>query len=334
LQKEQDNAKIYKSQIIMSETYKSENKFEIPDFYPTVRAIEGTPQLPIKQEFTIPGLKEALVESSESFFLKPEFMRDLSLDNYLLRSARFTDRSDWRIGREDSSQQVFFGELDLTVDKGSAGESRVVPIAIKPYCIKKRAAIHEFVALDLINEHRNMEAYHPIGFWAQDPKNIFLLTMFEAEVQTLDNINWQLNGSDTLNEHFEPFGALRACASILARMHSQGYAHRDAQIKNMGVDGRGIRIVDLTQMRRISIPDFSDDMEARLMVLEDFEKLTDSVNKNYLSDVDSSRKRQIIEANLVEPYLSMMRHPSLSFASDVEFHKALNSIAETTLERI
>jgi len=319
----------------MSETYKSENKFELPDFYPEVRPIEGVPLLPIKQEFSIPELKNALQDTSNTFFLKPEFMRDLGLDHYALRSARFTDRPDWRVGREDSTQQVFFGELELTTDIGLDGKSRTIPIAIKPYILAKKAAIHEFVALDLINEHKNMESFHPIGFWAQDSSNIFLLTRFENEVKTLDNINWMLNGTDMLNEHFEPFAALRACAKILAFMHSQGFVHRDAQIKNMGIDSHGIRIVDLTQLRRISLPDFGYDNDSRLMVLGDFKLLTESVvDRSYLSDVNSSKKRQIIESNLVDPYLSMMRHPALSFAGDKEFHKALTSIAEATLERL
>jgi tRNA A-37 threonylcarbamoyl transferase component Bud32 len=319
----------------MSEINRSQKILEIPDFYPPVLPIEGEPQIPLKSEFTIPELKDQLGSTTEAFIFNPEFMVELGLDRYLLKSAHFTEVSEWKAGREDSFHQVFFGELELIVDKGPNGESAVIPVAIKPYFTAKRLAIHEYVAQGLINQQRNMETFHPIGFWTQDNKSVFLLTRFEEDVKTLDNVNWMLGGEDELNVHLEPFAALRACAKALALMHSKGFVHRDAQIKNMGVDSNGIRIVDLQQMRRFSLSDFGYDTESRLMVSGDFQKLTESViERSYLSDFNSTKKRQIIDSNLITPYLSMMRHPSLSFAGDTEFHRVLNSIAETALEHI
>jgi len=319
----------------MTEAYSTLQEFEKVLFYPKVHTINTTADYRINSEFVIPGLLESIENSQTGFFLSKVFVDEIGLNEYLLRSSSFTHMPEWSVGREDSSQGVFFGYLNLTIDKGQYGKSITIPVAIKPYHTKKRLAIHEFAAQNLVNKSPGLKTYSPLGLMVDETGCVNLITVFEEDVKTLDNINWDLDGSDALDDHLDPFRALTSSAKILALMHSAGFVHGDAQIKNMGLDKNRARPVDLTTMRRFLLADFSQDVNARQMILRDFNQITRSViEKRYLMTEDSRKRAQIIGANLISPYVSMMRHPSLPFACDKGFQDMLTSVTETFTEEL
>ena len=320
----------------MSEYFKPNNDIDLNKLYPLAKTIEGVPYYPFKSSFTIPDLKETITSYGSGFYFDPQFSEKFGIENFNLQSTHFTERPDWRVGREESYHGVTFGELELTINQGNDEEEIVVPIAIKPFFSNdKNEAIHEYLALKLINQYPTMQTFKPIGLFVNESNRTFLLTLFEEEVLSLDNVDWQLGTYDKLDRHFAPFKAISSSAKILALLHSQGFVHQDTQIKNMAIDRNGVRIVDLTRLRRIPLLDLSTDYESQHFILKDFLELIRSINeRKYLTDTTSDKRKQIIEMNLLSPYLSIMRHPSNLFASNIGFQKTLKSILDTSLEEI
>jgi tRNA A-37 threonylcarbamoyl transferase component Bud32 len=69
-----------------------------------------------------------------------------------------------------------------------------------------------------------------------------------------------------------------ALAMALGGLHSRALAHKDAQVKNIAHDNQGVRIVDLTDMRRM------DEKNARPDVVGDIGEYTTSLN--HVDDAD------------------------------------------------
>ncbi len=309
--------------------------FSVTTLYPTTVPIEGTAETPVGGKFKIPLLAERMGDSENTLFLDPEMRTQLGLGEYLLRSRGFIPRPDWSIGREASVQQVFFGELILNVDKGFSGEEVDIPVAVKPYHTAKRNAVHEYVGFGVVNGLSCVESFHPLGFWVDSSGKTFLLTRFEEDVVTFDNINWEKGDEDPLSQHYGPFSALGFSARIIARLHSNGFSHRDAQIQNLAEGNSGTRIADLTTLVRFMSPEIIDPALIRKGVVIDLKKLIESVNRQgYLAESDRERRYQIITSNLIAPYLSMIRHPSSGIDYDVQQEVDFDGIVESLMEII
>lgn len=160
---------------------------------------------------------------------------------------------DLEKGKSASVNQVCFGELTV-MDR--TGLLVPITVAVKPKTSSSQLAIHEFGAYQHINKQHVIRTFESLGFLvAQEDEvmNIYLLTLFEPDVRSFDNLNWEVSGSDivdgkgvTERAHKRFFNLGRA-SLYLSSMHASGLTHGDAQAKNVAVSTRdgATMLVDL-----------------------------------------------------------------------------------------
>lgn len=304
------------------------------EFYPSVAAIEATPTLDPRAAETRRA-EEQLACSQGSFVLRPEFMALHGLNEYLLQSSRFAEREDWAVGRQDSTYGVFFGELEMAIDDG---KTVIVGIAAKPYRVLERErAVHEYAGLEYFNGHSELKTFQPIGFWINKHGDPVLLTVFEEPVKSFDNVDWGKTGEAAFDGHYDLLTALQKSAQILARLHASGFAHRDAQIKNMAVDthSRGVRLIDLTTLTVVDGGNQDQITKWSQLVYDDLRTLVGSVrSRGYLAEDTTENAREMIKLALLDPHNSMLRHPGNSYRLDRTAVASLGHISAQILESV
>lgn len=302
-------------------------------FYPGYCSIGGPPSIS-NGEFYINGLEEQVSKARNEFFFHPNIIGRLGLDQYLLSSSNFREREDWRLGREDSGQGVFFGELRLGIDNG---DETTLPIACKPYkLLERHRAIHEYAALEKFKDSPTLKSYEPIGFWVDGQGGATLLTSFEEQVTSLDNVNWDKSGKDILHDHYDLFSALKRSAQILARLHAVGYAHHDAQIKNMAIDKytQAVRLIDLTSLRKIHKQNDLSLETWRGAVYGDLYGLISSVRrKGYLHNEAPNNIRKTLNLAFFSVHAAIISHPSSQRTLFPEALQVVEHIHEDILDQ-
>lgn len=195
--------------------------------------------------------------------------------------AHFNEIPELGLSRQRSAQGVIFGQLIVS----SEMERQAVDhVAIKPYNLA-RAAVQEAGALHVVNGlitgRTRPLSFEPLGFYQfPDGKQTGLITRYDASVQTQDNLFWNPDVEPTEPEARRAF---HHAAVALSALHSQSLAHRDAQAKNIARDNLGVRIVDLTDLRRMT------EDNAREDVVDDIGKYVTSLT--HVDDVDGDRDR-------------------------------------------
>lgn len=281
--------------------------------YPPCEVIPSEYELQQQGFFSVPGLEEALGRSPGAFFLQPDFAAEHQLgpEDYLLRSSRFALRPDWALGRTDSAHEVYFGELELGVDNG---EYDTVAVACKPYSLFDRErAVHEYVALEYFKKSPVLQSFTPLGIWVDQTGRATLLTEFEESVESFDNLAWDRTADDPLKEHFDLFDGLEMSALILGRLHSLGFIHRDAQVKNMAHDRvtQGVRLIDLTSLELVHTAESPRPDEWVSGVGKDLSDLIGTIlRRGYLEDVRTERVRDMVQKCLFGMHGSVVRHPA------------------------
>jgi serine/threonine protein kinase len=169
----------------------------------------------------IPALEQ------NGLYFSPEFADSLQEANQVPHRVGFEPASLRAIGRENSRNQVFFG--DLTLDNFSSSGTFNLPVAIKPFLklSKQRVALNEFV----MSKHLaslGINSFKQIGILKNDNDH-YLISIFEPEVITLDSIDW-----DNLNDQETQFVINRGLET-LALLHINGLAHGDAKLKNLAI---------------------------------------------------------------------------------------------------
>ena len=235
--------------------------FNSTHLFPEVERIGEDVRLPVEEPFAVAGLAEDMSDAACKLYLDRKLHEDLGLDDRMLRSASFTEVTPWETGRQDSSMQNFFGVLHLVIDEGAKGVESDIPVAVKPYIPEQNEqglgyedAIHEYVGCKVLQDYGLIKPLKPVGFWIDEDHRTYYMTLFEGDVRSLDNVSWFDAGEDKVSAHPKLEKALTMSAHTLGLLHIQGFIHGDAQIKNMAYDSYGLRLVDLTSLRRI-LPD-------------------------------------------------------------------------------
>ena len=296
----------------------SAESFNSIHYFPSLVQIGENIRTPLNKPFLVPGLIEQLRESRETLFINPTLSQGIELNERLLRSTNFIKHPEWSVGRDDSSQGIFFGEYNLVVDKGSNGVSFNYPVAVKPYHETKaetdpwESAIHEYIGCLLLNKTGSIRTFDPIGIWVDEEKKPFLLTHFEEEVISLDNFSLlEVSSSDNNKEESPTIYPLQYTADVLAMLHSNGFSHGDAQIKNFASDRLQGLVCDLVRLRRIVAPEevIPDANAIRSHIANDLKMLIGSViEQAYMPPESIVNMRQTIDTNLVQPYVKKMKN--------------------------
>jgi hypothetical protein len=203
---------------------------------------------------------ETYPEEGQKGFANPALvgrLRELEPTSYLLlgeefaqiapevTSAHFNEIDELGLTREESVNQVYFGQLVLN---GFEGEKATELVAVKPFRHSKDAA-HEAGAMHTVNgldPRRGAPlSYEPLGFYKMGDGRTALLTRYDHPVRTQDTVFWHPDREPTTTEIAR---GLNHGAFALASLHHYGLTHGDAQVKNIAYDNRGVRYVDLTAL--------------------------------------------------------------------------------------
>jgi hypothetical protein len=178
------------------------------------------------------GIEVALDGDTDRIFLSDEFAEKLD-------ARRFPDRVEFqphpllRIGRDNSRQQVFFGKLTGRWFHEATEASK--QLAVKPIpnrFIAKQQVLHE-AAMYQYAASQGLPTLNVLGIVmiAEQPREVagYLLTEFEPDFITLDNLDWSTIGEE------EASAAVSSALDSLAALHSHLLFHGDAEFKNIGI---------------------------------------------------------------------------------------------------
>lgn len=144
------------------------------------------------------------------------------------------------LGAGDSHHGVLFCEVLIEDDGGT----RPVSTAIKPFSTESGHARQEFDSL-IAAQRMGFDTFEPLAL-AKHGETTFLITRRRPEINSLDNAAWNISPNDTDKYEKELLPSLELMVNYLARMHSSGLFHGDAQAKNFAItDTGGSLITDL-----------------------------------------------------------------------------------------
>ncbi len=301
---------------------------------PTINVIDAQPVVGVDNKFTLDSIAGGQ-ELSGGLLLQNHIYEELcirGLGEYI-NGFRFQEVEEWRVGRERSAHGVYFGNLSLEMDQGEIN----LPVACKPYGLFERdRALHEFAALEYFKDNPELRSYSPVGIW-YDSSGATVITGFEGQVVSLDNREWQQDSLEPLARHLDPIRALQKSAQILARLHMRGFAHKDAQIKNMAVNivDSSIRLVDLTTLERVKKPNEVNHNSWPRGIEFDLQTLLRSIRREgYLANDECDDVRDVLRLAVLDIHSSMMRHPSSRAYIDVEMSQLIDEIGEKILHTV
>ncbi len=233
----------------------------------------------------------------------------------VVEAISFDAVDEWSEGRRDSIHGVEFGRLAI---RGTTGVETEIPVAVKSFETSRHRASHELAASLAVPGLVGVKSFEPIAM-IYTPDSTKLITGFEPNVMSLDNIEWSKELTEPLRGAIDIIRALHRAAQTLARLHAVGVVHSDAQIKNIAIDtseGNSIRLIDLESLKRYRN---SGDMRARDGMYSDVYTLVSSVLYRGLWKVSDGEDRKKAARELcLEPYLALLGHPmNKHFGPDV-----------------
>jgi hypothetical protein len=191
--------------------------------------------------------------------------------------SEFQHVPEWSKGRRQSIQGVFFGRL-------AVGHEVELPVAVKPFMTAISAGVHETVLL-LHLESEGFPVYKVLGAsWTQE-QGYAMITAFEPDSRSLDNVNWAKGLDEPLSSHMTNLEAVKQVGRTLGLLHANGVLHRDTQLKNFAVVGDTIRVIDLAQARVVVVDDYCDENALEAGMFRDLSMFMDSLkDAKFLKD--------------------------------------------------
>ncbi len=141
--------------------------------------------------------------------------------------ATFKLQPGSRLGREDSHNFVFFGQLNF-------GNGREQAVAIKP-TDERNETLGELAMTQYIKSI-GLPTFKPVGVLGTPEKN-YLLTAFEDPVATMDTVDWEQLDTD------EKWIQLDYAIDTLVCLHGELLFHGDAFFRNIGFGETGDLII-------------------------------------------------------------------------------------------
>lgn len=169
-------------------------------------------------------------------------------------TAKFAMTPAERKGREQSAHGIYFGQLVLA---SSAVQEMPTMVAVKPFDRRTtvlplgpvRGLAREWAANEHVARLSNEEqTYLPLGIWRSAEGVPQLLTLFDAQVQSFDNIFWARGTRANCLTEQHVAAAIHRSLYALGILHGAGLMHGDAQVKNLAQDSRRARFIDLSTL--------------------------------------------------------------------------------------
>ncbi len=187
--------------------------------------------------------------------------------------ADFVGQDDFGRGRERSGNHVYFGQLvvgtEVTMDLPEE-------VAVKPMVMTgDKGLINEWAANNYLNSvSADERAYIPLGIWRDIDDVPQLVTVYDHPVQSYDNLYWATGGSARSVTPEKIYKAFGICMYGIGLLAGVGAIHGDAQPKNLAVDRKRFRYIDLeetTLLPRDGKGDFVYDSSTREQLMEDID---------------------------------------------------------------
>lgn len=220
-------------------------------------------------------------------------------------SLGFDIKRGSRLGREDSRNSVFIGDLCCAAQVCGAE----IPVAVKPVentvSLLAETAMHQYMRM------LGLPTFNPFALVVGE-RHQYLLTPFEESIETMDTIDWKDKEFDERCAH------LGTVVDTFVMIHEQMIFHRDTFFRNMATNETGDALIvdpeftvsakDLAETAMSADGDDSErctDAITRLMSAE-FTNACHSIDK-YVYDGnvpknDPTRLKQY-KRILFEPYL-------------------------------
>lgn len=153
----------------------------------------------------------------------------------------FTPQPLLRSGRDDSRHKVFFGAMREEYFHGS--DQHVTQIAVKPFGRDEETyAFHEFAMHEYLRQ-KGIPTFKALGMLAlepdelQDVPRLFLLSKFEPNVTTMDNIAWQSRSPE------EQWQEVDRAVQTMVMLHDELIFYGDLRFKNIAFKQDGTPLV-------------------------------------------------------------------------------------------
>ncbi len=293
------------------ERYSYRPELYLPENYAPFSAIEGEISTPVGGLFSVPRVSEEILDSAGTFWFKPDFINSCDPRANFVTNCRFEEVEEWGEGRQNSQRQVAFGNLSMNLGSGEV----TIPIAYKHFEGWTEGAIHEYSANEYVNKRNTLKAkaFDPVGIWVNEEGVAFLMTHFELNVVSLDNVDWNRNPENTLREHFSIFRALEWAARISAGYVIEGDIHGDLQCKNNGYDlvSGNLRALDLESYRKIQTPEQQNVEQMFEWVNHELMCFISSIyTAGFRWGEEEEDRSQVLRSLFLEHFRSVIVHPS------------------------
>ena len=165
-------------------------------------------------------------------------------------------------GRQRSRRQVKFGNLALS---SALDQTTSNFVAVKPFKpdadlrgrTPAEALAHEWVANERVARLGTLRwTFEPLGIWKVKSNDTpSLLTKFESPVTSADNTFWVAGDKAKDVSDGQIKTALDRGFFSLGLLHAAGFAHGDAQVKNIGHHPERLRFLDLEWLKLLKVVD-------------------------------------------------------------------------------
>ncbi len=185
----------------------------------------------ISSDITIP--------EDHGLYIDEAMYDDLKVKHQLPHAMEFSDRPLSEIGRSDSHNLVFFGDLDWR--NYGRNPDFIARVAVKPMLkvVNERRALHEYTIGHYV-AGMGIDTVKHFGI-IRSRSGLFMLSHFRPELRTLDQKNWEGLSNEETDQTVK-----RGLESLVA-LHSVGVFHGDAALKNLTdqPDRKKVGVVDL-----------------------------------------------------------------------------------------
>jgi hypothetical protein len=233
--------------------------------------------------------------------------------------ASFIESSELALGRDEGRHEPRFGQMILN---GAGLHERPILVAIKPFNASTDnhpdiLLRREWGTSNYLNSLSDRQlTYIPLGIWRTKEGVNNLITLYEHDVKSYDNVFWADRdlSPEALREQTVEH-ALSDCIRGLGYLHGLGLAHTDAEAKNLAANFSGVRFIDLEGVRHLPQKDnaVTESKTTINLIRNDIETLFDStiqVDENR-SAIAPVLAKSSIDYNLAKIYLSGIRQASV-----------------------
>jgi len=235
--------------------------------------------------------------------------------------VEFEHKDEWAEGRRESVQGVFFGYLAL-------GNEVETPVAVKPFLSAISTGAHE-TALLIYLQDKGLPVYEVLGAsWSED-QGFAMITKFEEDSRSLDNIDWEKGIEAPLSAHLTNLDGIKQVGRTLGLLHGNGVIHGDAQVKNFAVNGAEVRLVDLAQAEIVATSDAVNETKLRVGMRNDLSLLIESIHsKGFIKGGTAAQQESFFDSVIATSYQSGMFEAGEEITSKIDMTQVTRHVIE------